>query len=296
MIHRRINYVDPPKYSYGGSILSGAGSGAALGSSIMPGWGTLIGGVIGAGAGFFKEKSSQNAEDKQKKREEELVAKQQLFLNKQADRQILSQFPVYGVNQSFFKYGGNTGNPPDGINDVLLGNVHFTPKFTPSRFNLAKNGAVSGKWSVPKGIKTFKGVANVDVIFPLLDILRQEYEIRNSENPKETRKLIEERGNRAVKRLSDPDNPLYQESEILRFGGTPNPEYEAEGGEIIEHSANPLKKPKTSGGKLEKLSNTTSKIKGKSHEKGGIPMSGGDRIFSDKLPAPLQLLKLSKKL
>lgn len=182
MIHRRINYVDPPRYSYGGSILSGAASGAATGSMFGP-WGTAIGAVAGGAMGYFKENKLQSAQDEQKRKEEELIAKQQLFLNKQADRQILSQFPTYGVNQSFFK-----------------------------------------------------------------------------------------------------------------FGGKPNPQYEAEGNEVIEHSANPFEKPKTIGGKLERLSNTTSKIKGKSHAEGGIPMSGGDRIFSDRLPAPIQFLKQAKKL
>lgn len=36
-----------------GSTLGGAASGAAMGSTIAPGWGTLIGGVVGAGAGYL---------------------------------------------------------------------------------------------------------------------------------------------------------------------------------------------------------------------------------------------------
>lgn len=36
-----------------GNVLGGAASGAALGTSIYPGWGTVIGGVLGAGAGLL---------------------------------------------------------------------------------------------------------------------------------------------------------------------------------------------------------------------------------------------------
>lgn len=37
-------------------IASGAASGAALGTTVLPGWGTVIGGVVGAGAGAFQMK------------------------------------------------------------------------------------------------------------------------------------------------------------------------------------------------------------------------------------------------
>lgn len=36
-----------------GSTLGGAASGAALGSTILPGWGTVIGGVVGGAAGYL---------------------------------------------------------------------------------------------------------------------------------------------------------------------------------------------------------------------------------------------------
>jgi uncharacterized membrane protein len=35
------------------NIMGGAASGAAIGSEIMPGWGTVIGGVVGALGGSF---------------------------------------------------------------------------------------------------------------------------------------------------------------------------------------------------------------------------------------------------
>jgi hypothetical protein len=38
-----------------GAALSGAGQGAALGTSVVPGWGTLIGALAGAGAGLASQ-------------------------------------------------------------------------------------------------------------------------------------------------------------------------------------------------------------------------------------------------
>ncbi len=42
-----------PQTSPGQGAMSGAMAGASLGSSIYPGWGTLIGGAIGAAGGYF---------------------------------------------------------------------------------------------------------------------------------------------------------------------------------------------------------------------------------------------------
>lgn len=39
---------------------SGAASGAALGTSIVPGWGTLVGGIVGAGVGLITGNSQKN--------------------------------------------------------------------------------------------------------------------------------------------------------------------------------------------------------------------------------------------
>ena len=57
-----------PTGSYAQGILSGAASGAAAGTSINPGWGTLIGGIVGAGAGLGmtaagKKKAKENNSD-----------------------------------------------------------------------------------------------------------------------------------------------------------------------------------------------------------------------------------------
>lgn len=400
MIHRRINYVDPPRYSYGGSILSGAASGAATGSMFGP-WGTAIGAVAGGAMGYFKENKLQSAQDEQKRKEEELIAKQQLFLNKQADRQILSQFPTYGVNQSFFKYGGNIGDPPrvkayndslyayntyinakkfiennpilnrndydilinmpetqvplkiKNISPIDLDLVNPNKNFPENNFITGENGENTDtpRIVIPQYKKPINNPAqkikklpskqatllNNDKIpapnyknVSIFNLTKENttsisgknhgYYDSRSKN-KDWGTLTDETGKtinisyEELDKMSDQEIKDFfgsfknQEFYADRFiqernkrnkkslGGYTTPQYEAEGNEVIEHSANLFKKPKVfSGGNLKKLSNTTSVIEGKSHAEGGIPMSGGERIFSDKLPAPIQLLKLSKKL
>jgi hypothetical protein len=42
-----------PQGATGGEVLSGVGTGASVGTSILPGWGTLIGAAVGAGASLI---------------------------------------------------------------------------------------------------------------------------------------------------------------------------------------------------------------------------------------------------
>lgn len=62
-----VNNLFLPQIDYfmsvGGDTLSGAASGAALGSSILPGWGTAIGAVVGAGAGLISGESKKKKRD-----------------------------------------------------------------------------------------------------------------------------------------------------------------------------------------------------------------------------------------
>lgn len=95
-----------PKKSYGGSILSNAGSMAATGFTIGGPIGAGIGAGIGGVLGLLQEKAKRNELAKQKQLETEAVRKEQLFINRQNDRQIMSNFPTYGVNQSYFAKGG----------------------------------------------------------------------------------------------------------------------------------------------------------------------------------------------
>lgn len=53
-------------------IASGAVQGASLGTSIMPGWGTLIGGVAGGVGGILSAKAKQKAENRKLEQEKSM--------------------------------------------------------------------------------------------------------------------------------------------------------------------------------------------------------------------------------
>lgn len=59
----------------GANIATGAGAGAAIGTSVMPGWGTAIGAGIGALAGVFQS-IAQYSNDKERRKKVEELAKQ----------------------------------------------------------------------------------------------------------------------------------------------------------------------------------------------------------------------------
>ena len=79
------------------------------------------------------------------------------------------------------------------------------------------------------------------------------------------------------------------------LGGKVKADYLAEGGETIQHD--PFDLPATYNGALDRLSSDTSEIKGPSHESKsrGVAMSGGERIFSDRMPVSKQAVKYFKR-
>lgn len=89
--------------NYGVGIGTGAASGAALGTSIVPGWGTLIGGVLGAGAGAIGAAAQNGAEDTQRAKLAELQARER--------KQLVLQL----LGQQAREYGADTG-----VADVLM--------------------------------------------------------------------------------------------------------------------------------------------------------------------------------
>jgi hypothetical protein len=108
-----------PKKNLGG-ILSGVGSGAAMGSA-FPGIGTAIGAVAGGVMGLLQSNAQKRQLERQKQLEAEAIRKQQMFMDRQVDRQIMSSFPTHGVNQSYFaKYGGDV---PSGERIVSGGHI-----------------------------------------------------------------------------------------------------------------------------------------------------------------------------
>jgi hypothetical protein len=65
----------------------------------------------------------------------------------------------------------------------------------------------------------------------------------------------------------------------MAMGGALGPEYEAEKNEVVQHSGD----LNVYDGKAQELSDGLSVLEGATHEQGGIPASGGERIFSDRL-------------
>ena len=65
------------------------------------------------------------------------------------------------------------------------------------------------------------------------------------------------------------------------------PQYEAEGGEIVDGGIPTA----FNGGSISPNSSTSAKINGQSHAQGGVDMSGGERVFSDKLKASSDISK-----
>ena len=87
-------------------------------------------------------------------------------------------------------------------------------------------------------------------------------------------------------------NPRVK-SDFTQFamGGMTPPQYEAEGGEVVDGGM-----PSAfGGGNISPNSSQSAMITGASHEQGGVEMSGGERVFSDRLNASKEFAPKSKK-
>jgi hypothetical protein len=81
------------------------------------------------------------------------------------------------------------------------------------------------------------------------------------------------------------------------YGGSAAPDYIAEGEEVVDFR--PGNVPQAGKfGTLSRLSSNTAKINGDSHDdpSGGVEMTGGDRVFSDRLPLPSGFISKLRKL
>lgn len=97
------------KTSVGGQALGGALSGAAVGTSILPGWGTAIGAVVGAIGGWLKGASAKRQEEltakqlEEQKKQTALMERQAaLAFTSQIIGQMTSQGLVQGVSRNEF--------------------------------------------------------------------------------------------------------------------------------------------------------------------------------------------------
>ncbi len=78
------------------------------------------------------------------------------------------------------------------------------------------------------------------------------------------------------------------------LGGSVIPSYIAEGEEVIQHSSDI---PFTFNGSLDRLSSDTSVIHGPRHNSkaGGVEMTGGDRIYSDRMEVSKKIARYFRK-
>lgn len=96
-------------YSRAGAMGGGALQGAAIGSALGP-IGTVAGAAIGAGIGAMQRKKfEQNAINEElTKKTDTAVAEAK---NRLAGRSILKSFPVEGIKEQVYAYGGHTNDP-----------------------------------------------------------------------------------------------------------------------------------------------------------------------------------------
>lgn len=215
----------------------------------------------------------------------------------QADSVFLQSYPTSGVAQtSFAKYGGwvrrmkkmgNGGKTTaakansyvDSVwnsdPDVLAFRNRFVQKFgeEPARDPAVSKYDYSG--AIRAGIRP--------IMDPADDSL---YHWHSSFK-------LENHPNRFVKGVDTKNNTLVlpkglKAANLPRFsmGGSPVPDYIAEGGEVVDFVADNVPQAGRFGN-LQRLSSGTAKIEGDSHDdpSGGVEMTGGERVFSDRLYA-----------
>jgi len=98
----------------GKKIAAGAGTGAGSGAvagSVVPGWGTLIGGVVGAGLGAVGAGLSSSAEEEEAEKLRQAQAKRDRIAKEQAGRGIAFE----GLNMLASQRAGARNNAASGI-------------------------------------------------------------------------------------------------------------------------------------------------------------------------------------
>jgi len=118
------NATDSKKDTQGG-IISGAITGAAYGSSFGP-WGTLIGGVVGAGAGYVVGNSGPSTNSDTKQRHETINFIEGLIDNKHLSFLQEQGNIIEGMSQRF-NYAGTGGGLWD---DIVRGSAEHFMNFT----------------------------------------------------------------------------------------------------------------------------------------------------------------------
>lgn len=132
-----VSGIGADKYgvtSTGAAIGGGALSGAALGTTILPGWGTLIGAVIGGAVGGIKNKMAKNKRTKAL----EGIARAQKVEDANQSETALANYDNQGTGVRSFTHGGlHPATQPKVLHGYLVsapggygndGSYHFTDR------------------------------------------------------------------------------------------------------------------------------------------------------------------------
>ena len=308
-------------YSHAGAFGQGALKGASMGAALGP-WGALAGAAIGGAAGLLNRDKMQDqldAEAEAKRKAEEERERMLDLAKQQANDAVLAQFPVKGTTEPRYALGGDTLNVPTG-DPKLKGKG---TKADGSKYNL---------FDLPK--EAMKLALDNDDIMAGIQKLNEEELTAVIGQARETKdQFMELDGNTAkIKAFKDMDlswikplrektglskgqiidaavnsgmikpglaGPVKAAAAFKKFnlgGSTLGPQYEVEGGEMIQHK--PGDTPKTYGkGGMSQVASTEVEVKGPKHSDGGVDASDnkGARVYSDQLTVDEALIaKLSK--
>lgn len=296
--------------SMGGSIAGGAAKGAAAGMVLGP-WGAAAGAVIGGIGGAIKQKAQERAIDKAKREAEEADRR----IRADASLSIVKNFPTQGIDRPMMSGGGLAPIVPlPGTLSPAMAppmKIDRNPVLAPAPEMLYEAAWANTRRPVAK--------AYTDAIMRDNNYTSPEQVLqhlnRKSVGSKVPHQYIYQDG-KYVQELMDrriekqESGPLTMralggtvDSEVLKEYGLgrkiqgQEASYLAEGGETIQYA--PGQAPATDGsGSLVPLSSTTSRITGASHSapSQGVGMTGGERIFSDRLKVNKDFSKLLKRL
>ena len=299
-----VDAIDGKK-SMGLQGLSGAATGAASGFAVGGPIGAIAGGLIGGVTKLFSTKADNERTEREQRQAREAKEKAVRTTNDLASRSILQNFPTQGIERPMMAKGGDVTQMSGALNSNVTATINNTgyvrPNGLPKWDEIGSYGLESGtttqynpfKEKDAEGRRTFNPTikGNYMTLYDkqgkyFSDISPEYFDAHYShEVGKKFADLKQERY----------EKKLAQQKKTLGKGGIANPDYIAEGGELISHDPlNPPLAEKT--GMMKKISSGVSEVKGAKHSQGGVPVKGGERVYSDQIPVPKQFLKVLNKL
>lgn len=296
----------------GAGLLQGIGMGSQFG---LPG--AIIGGIGGAALGLNQGIINRNNmigyEDERKLREEQIAADEARLAAAQ-NSAILEQYPVEGTSTPRFEVGGPTGLPqvgpaPNGRRWNLADLFRTLPQSKELIFDPQIQQAYASMSD--EEIQSLIGTA-----VPMIEDIRgaeslgDKIDVARNMDLSWIKPLREKAGlskNEIIDKAADAGMlkkwaklPVKGAAAFMDFelgGSTLGPQYEAEGGEMIQYKDGETPRVYGKGGLSQKASNEF-EIKGPSHANGGVDMSDekGARIYSDKLTVDEKLIAKLMKL